>query len=1434
MKTGQVKKSLLGLVLGTAMLLLTVPGIACAEDTPPSVDLGMIVKSASGSYSFPEATVTGDVKTLTVSVSVSGKIEGISGETLKDNADTCVMFTFTDEPDGSDTPDGSGTSGGSDTSGETNSTGEDDTPEEPQTAAEQAQNKLRSLSFSGCNSLSKIEVTADANATNLPTTVTTLAKIGDHYVTYVPTKLSWSKAYNEAKTYTFNGMKGYLASLASTDEYTALYNKVSTKPGWLGGTLMVYNNADKTKINDEASLAQVAETFTYKNKYPDTRKEYAVADYYWACGPAAGQSFNGDISNSETEPNACHHKTEERWTGLENALRMTYYECCLVANYENKQMVNDLVEPGEIYDTSVSGYFLAFGGYAEGKDPGEPDANLTASDSHSFTHVHTPVYSVSSDGTQVMAKCSNEDGLCDLSADGLPLTLESEDERYQGPINVLGSSKERKAWEALGFVLPTNITIAYSKTKDGAYTTVGEASNAGYYQVEVKVGNETAKSSFCITKRQMNAFITNPNHFVTGKTYDGSADLPIGPSEDWGFSELVKGDQLTVTADGKLDNVGVGTQYVTITNIQISGEDSDNYEIIGTAYGHATITAREAELAWGNTELEYTGAAQSPTCTIANAVAGDDIGLNVTGSGINVGTYSASASLTGTAASNYKLPEQHTTTFAITKISIAPQVSIKGWTYGETANSPSVTEASNPGKGAVTYEYSRQGEEQWSADVPTETGTYIVKASVAETDNYKSGTGTADFAITPASIATASVAAPAQTYTGLELTPEPTVTLGGKTLVAGTDYTVLYSKNINAGTATITVTGKGNYGGTATGTFEIKKTDIAPVVSLEGWTYGTRAHTPSVEVDSNPGKGKATYEYSKQGKDTWSTTVPTEAGDYTVKATVAETANYHSGTGTADFTIAPTSLAAASVTASAQTYTGSGLEPEPTVTLGAKTLTAGTDYTVSYSENVNAGTAAITVTGKGNYEGTATGTFEIKKAAIAPRVSIADWAYGDAANEPTVVEGTNPGAGAVSYEYSKKGKKSWSAEVPSEVGDYTVKATIAETANYLGGTATADFAITKASITPVVSIEGWTYGEDAKAPVLADGSNPGGGKVTFEYSKKGEGKWSEDAPINAGDYTVKVTIAAAGNYKGGSATADFTVAGKSIKNAKVVLGPSLTANDQEQEQIVESVTLADGTELTAADFTVSGNKVTAVGDYTLTVTGAGNYADSVDVAFTVAPNPDQVAADVAAEKIEAIGKVEYTEESESAIKDAREAYDELTDVQKKHVSDDALKTLENAEAAYQKLDDEVKAAAEAIDAIGDVSYDERSKDAIDSARAAYDALDENQKKRFDTQALAKLESAEAAYKQAAQEAADKEAEEKAKREEEEKAKREAEEREAAEKEAAKKAEQDKAKKNGSKKEKLVGTGDNSAAVVAVAAIAGISLAAVGIAIRRRS
>ena len=60
-----------------------------------------------------------------------------------------------------------------------------------------------------------------------------------------------------------------------------------------------------------------------------------------------------------------------------------------------------------------------------------------------------------------------------------------------------------------------------------------------------------------------------------------------------------------------------------------------------------------------------------------------------------------------------------------------------------------------------------------------------------------------------------------------------------------------------------------------------------------------------------------------------------------------------------------------------QVYTGSAIEPAVTVKDGETTLTLGTDYEVAYSNNVNAGTATVTITGKGNYSGETAATFTI-------------------------------------------------------------------------------------------------------------------------------------------------------------------------------------------------------------------------------------------------------------------------------------------------------------------------------------------------------------------------------------------------------------------------------------------------------------------------
>ena len=225
------------------------------------------------------------------------------------------------------------------------------------------------------------------------------------------------------------------------------------------------------------------------------------------------------------------------------------------------------------------------------------------------------------------------------------------------------------------------------------------------------------------------------------------------------------------------------------------------------------------------------------------------------------------------------------------------------------------------------------------------------------------------------SLSGATISRPAaQTYTGSAITPLPTLTYGGRTLARNTDYTLSYSANTNAGTATVTATGKGAYTGTRSTTFTINKAPIsyATITPPSDRTYTGRAVTsePTLTYGGRTLREGTDYALSYANN--------VKAGS-TATVTVTGKGNF-SGSRYAYFAIVSktTSIAGAQVTAPEQTYTGEALEPAPKVVLGGKTLTAGTDYIVtSYEDNEKPGTATVSVEGKGDYRGTATGSFKI-------------------------------------------------------------------------------------------------------------------------------------------------------------------------------------------------------------------------------------------------------------------------------------------------------------------------------------------------------------------------------------------------------------------------------------------------------------------------
>lgn len=103
----------------------------------------------------------------------------------------------------------------------------------------------------------------------------------------------------------------------------------------------------------------------------------------------------------------------------------------------------------------------------------------------------------------------------------------------------------------------------------------------------------------------------------------------------------------------------------------------------------------------------------------------------------------------------------------------------------------------------------------------------------ADADNYNAASVMVAVKVAPRNLAkdVVAITAPGQIYTGAALEPALTVVYNGVTLAAGVDYDVAYANNVEVGTANYTVTFKGNYAGTASGTFAIAKAPAASVPS---------------------------------------------------------------------------------------------------------------------------------------------------------------------------------------------------------------------------------------------------------------------------------------------------------------------------------------------------------------------------------------------------------------------------------------------------------------------------------------------------------------------------------------------------------------------------------------------------------------------------
>lgn len=192
----------------------------------------------------------------------------------------------------------------------------------------------------------------------------------------------------------------------------------------------------------------------------------------------------------------------------------------------------------------------------------------------------------------------------------------------------------------------------------------------------------------------------------------------------------------------------------------------------------------------------------------------------------------------------------------------------------------------------------------------------------------------------------------------------------------GRDYTFSYSNNVNVGTGTITATGSGNFTGSLSTNFNILAASIngmTPVTEYEEYIETGSAIEPKVTLGELVLNRDYTVAYSNNVNVGTATVTCTGIGNYT-------------GTCSATFVIASADISTKDITIDPTVMEFTGEELKPTVTIPR--LKEGTDFSVGYTNNINAGTGTVRVMGINGYTGIANFQFTIEPQSIETRVAI--------------------------------------------------------------------------------------------------------------------------------------------------------------------------------------------------------------------------------------------------------------------------------------------------------------------------------------------------------------------------------------------------------------------------------------------------------------
>ena len=694
----------------------------------------------------------------------------------------------------------------------------------------------------------------------------------------------------------------------------------------------------------------------------------------------------------------------------------------------------------------------------------------------------------------------------DLDADEYTLVFSVE-----GTDNYDGLAAVEIKFTVTQIIVQTSVvpTTPFRTTYDGKPHKAGATAGVGYTVVDAE---HTDAGTYKVTYK-----LDGSNYIWSDTTADDkTADFIIDPKPiaipDGTYSKEYNSEQQTAGAVA-----GEGYTVEDIGGIN-AGTYAVTYKLIGTNYvwdmGDGVYSSDDQTVdCFTITKIKVTPTAIMTTVPYSgaqNSAISDNTLYTVIGyvenDRVNVGEYTVNLALTDTV--NYEWADGVSTTKLVVEKAtpVLSDPTIQGWTYGTynaVANAPGATVSNITGNGIIQYSF-WNGETEITDLAGLYPGTYTLRATVADCDNYAGAETETTFNVLKISVSIPTVTLSNNTYTGSAITAT----------VPASDYYDVTSDTtfVNAGDHNVTLTLKNStiykWDGIESADVNVKvtiaKAQTTAGVTISGWTYDNTKNAPTftgVKYDAT-----ITYRYAGTtfaGATYDSDVAPTNAGNYEVTVTVTGTDNCIGSSATAAFTIAKKQLDLPSGTYSAS-YTGEVQYPN-----------VGALYTVAGVTNAGTHSVAVAIKDTSNYEWSAAAsaaekvvTFTISKETTTLTITAPNADYTASPYNKVTYESNVSGATVIYHYYSDAALTNKLSGAPTERGTYYVVAEIAETDNFTGiVTSAKEFAINKA--VPTLSFGDYTtdawYQNNLKAQGIEYSATGIGGVAlsgSFSYDKE--------------------------------------------------------------------------------------------------------------------------------------------------------------------------------------------------------------------------------------------------------------------------------------------------------------------------------------------